>query len=174
MPHNAHSSDVLEVSPTLGCGRVVHLPRRAVLASASVMVDCSIVRSWLVFPPLGGRPCPFSTRPYPRSPFSSRIRSSMRRRWQVRRSSPAIAAERSMSTTMTFAPSSSGRQDHAALAVLLGLNGLRVSEACGTNVEDLAYARGHRTLRIRGNGNKPATDRTRPDPTRGVAARLPS
>ena len=28
-------------------------------------------------------------------------------------------------------------RDHAALAVLLGLNGLRVSEACATNVEDL-------------------------------------
>ncbi len=47
-------------------------------------------------------------------------------------------------------------QDHAALAVLLGLNGLRVSEACGTNVEDLAFDRGHRTLRIVGKGNKPA------------------
>ena len=46
---------------------------------------------------------------------------------------------------------------HAALAVLLGLNGLRVSEACGTNVEDLAFQRGHRTLRILGKGNKPAT-----------------
>ena len=48
-------------------------------------------------------------------------------------------------------------RDHAALAVLLGLNGLRVSEACGTNVEDLAFERGHRTLRILGKGNKPAT-----------------
>ena len=47
--------------------------------------------------------------------------------------------------------------DHAALAVLLGLNGLRVSEACGTNVEDLGCQRGHRTLRILGKGNKPAT-----------------
>lgn len=46
--------------------------------------------------------------------------------------------------------------DHAALAVLLGLNGLRVSEACGTNVEDLAFDRGHRTLRIIGKGHKPA------------------
>ena len=46
--------------------------------------------------------------------------------------------------------------DHAALAVLLGLNGLRVSEACGTNVEDLGLERGHRTLRIMGKGNKPA------------------
>ena len=48
-------------------------------------------------------------------------------------------------------------RDHAALAVLLGLNGLRVSEACATNVEDLGHERGHRTLRIIGKGNKPAT-----------------
>ena len=45
---------------------------------------------------------------------------------------------------------------HAALGVLLGRNGLRVSEACGTNVEDLGFQRGHRTLRIVGKGNKPA------------------
>jgi integrase/recombinase XerD len=45
---------------------------------------------------------------------------------------------------------------HAALAVLLGLNGLRVSEACSTNIEDLGLERGHRTLRILGKGNKPA------------------
>src|SRR5262245_34152785 len=48
-------------------------------------------------------------------------------------------------------------RDHAALAVLLGLNGLRVSEACATNIEDLAFQRGHRTLAILGKGNKPAT-----------------
>ncbi|MGO8859280.1 MAG: tyrosine-type recombinase/integrase [Acidimicrobiales bacterium] len=47
-------------------------------------------------------------------------------------------------------------RDHAALAVLLGLNGLRVSEACATNAEDLGFNRGHRTLRIIGKGNKPA------------------
>ncbi|MGF1600308.1 MAG: tyrosine-type recombinase/integrase [Acidimicrobiales bacterium] len=41
---------------------------------------------------------------------------------------------------------------HQALAVLLGLNGLRVSEACATNVEDLAVERGHRTLRVVGKG----------------------
>ena len=45
---------------------------------------------------------------------------------------------------------------HAALAVLLGLNGLRVTEACTTNIENLAFERGHRTLRIVGKGNKPA------------------
>jgi integrase len=48
-------------------------------------------------------------------------------------------------------------RDHAALAVLLGLNGLRVSEACASNVEDLGLERGHRTLRILGKGDKPAT-----------------
>ena len=47
--------------------------------------------------------------------------------------------------------------DHAALAVLLGLNGLRVSEACATNVEDLGIQRGHRILSIVGKGNQPAT-----------------
>lgn len=45
---------------------------------------------------------------------------------------------------------------HAALGALLGLNGLRVSEACATNIEDLGFERGHRTLRILGKGNKPA------------------
>ena len=45
---------------------------------------------------------------------------------------------------------------HAALAVLLGLNGLRVGEACGTNIEDLGYERGHRIMLIVGKGNKPA------------------
>jgi integrase/recombinase XerD len=45
---------------------------------------------------------------------------------------------------------------HAAPAVLLGLNGLRVSEACGGHVEDLGFERGHRILRIVGKGNKPA------------------
>ena len=45
---------------------------------------------------------------------------------------------------------------HAPLAVLLGLNGLRVSEACSTDIENLGFERGHRTLRIVGKGNKAA------------------
>ena len=45
---------------------------------------------------------------------------------------------------------------HAALAVLLGLNGLRVSEACGANIESLGFERGHRTLHIIGKGHRPA------------------
>ena len=45
---------------------------------------------------------------------------------------------------------------HAVLAVLLGLNGLRVSEACSTDIAVLAFEHGHRMLRIVGKGNKPA------------------
>jgi len=44
----------------------------------------------------------------------------------------------------------------AALAVLLGLNGLRAREACDTDIGDLGFDRGHRTLRIIGKGSKPA------------------
>jgi site-specific recombinase XerD len=39
-----------------------------------------------------------------------------------------------------------GDHAHAALAVLVGLNGLRVSEACDTNIEDMGMERGHRVL----------------------------
>jgi integrase/recombinase XerD len=60
-------------------------------------------------------------------------------------------------------------QDHAALAVLLGLNGLRVSEACGTNIEDIAFDRGHRTLRILGKGSKPAVIPLVPRAARTIA-----
>jgi integrase/recombinase XerD len=48
-----------------------------------------------------------------------------------------------------------GAVDHA-LACLLGLLGLRVSEACSIDIEDLGLERGHRTLHIVGKGNKPA------------------
>lgn len=48
--------------------------------------------------------------------------------------------------------------DHSALATLLGLCGLRVSEACSVKVGDFAeYERGHRVLRLVGKGGKPAT-----------------
>ena len=39
----------------------------------------------------------------------------------------------------------SNPRDHA-LAALLAMNGLRVSEACNANIEDLAIERGHQTL----------------------------
>ena len=49
----------------------------------------------------------------------------------------------------------SGRNDHA-LACLLALNALRVSEACGAELSGLALANGHRVVRVVGKGNQPA------------------
>jgi hypothetical protein len=46
-------------------------------------------------------------------------------------------------------------RDHA-LSSLLALNGLRISEALGADVEDLDFDRGHRTLRIVRKGGKHA------------------
>lgn len=46
----------------------------------------------------------------------------------------------------------------AALITLLGMLGLRVSEACNVRIEDIhGLARGHRTLSVEGKGRKPAT-----------------
>ena len=50
----------------------------------------------------------------------------------------------------------SGGRDHA-LACLLALNGLRISEALGADIESLDVNRGHRTLFIRRKGGKTAT-----------------
>jgi site-specific recombinase XerD len=44
-----------------------------------------------------------------------------------------------------------------ALVLLLGLNGLRISEALGGDVTDLSSERGHRVLRIKRKGGKTAT-----------------
>ena len=47
-------------------------------------------------------------------------------------------------------------RDHA-LACLLALNGLRISEALGADIDNLDFNRGHRTLFIHRKGNKTAT-----------------
>jgi site-specific recombinase XerD len=46
--------------------------------------------------------------------------------------------------------------DTCALANLLGMLGLRVSEACHVDIEDLGEQRGHRIVQILGKGAKPA------------------
>ena len=60
-----------------------------------------------------------------------------------------------------------GGRDHA-LACLLGLNGLRVSEACNANVENLAFERGHRTLIIDRKGGKRALIPLAPRTSRAI------
>lgn len=49
-----------------------------------------------------------------------------------------------------------GGRDHA-LMCLLALNGLRISEALGAQIENLEYQRGHRTLFVHRKGHKTAT-----------------
>ncbi|MEM8621820.1 MAG: tyrosine-type recombinase/integrase [Actinomycetota bacterium] len=49
-----------------------------------------------------------------------------------------------------------GGRDHA-LACLLALNGLRISEALGADINDLDQNRGHRTLFVHRKGGKTAT-----------------
>ena len=49
-----------------------------------------------------------------------------------------------------------GGRDHA-LMCLLALNGLRISEALGADIDNLEYQRGHRTLFIHRKGHKTAT-----------------
>jgi site-specific recombinase XerD len=57
-----------------------------------------------------------------------------------------------------------GARDHALIS-LLALNGLRVSEAIGANVEHLGLERGHRTLTITRKGGKQARYRGPPPGT---------
>ncbi len=61
----------------------------------------------------------------------------------------------------------SGPRDHA-LACLLALNGLRVSEALGTNVDDLGLERGHHTLQVQRKGGNTVTVPLAPRTARSV------
>lgn len=59
------------------------------------------------------------------------------------------------------------RREHA-LASLLALNGLRVSEALNADIDDLGFERGHHTLRITRKGGKHATIPLAPRTARAV------
>jgi integrase/recombinase XerD len=58
-------------------------------------------------------------------------------------------------------------RDHA-LASLLALNGLRISEALGTDIADLDFERGHRTLKIVRKGGKHVTIPLAPRTSRAI------
>jgi integrase/recombinase XerD len=58
--------------------------------------------------------------------------------------------------TDLLAPAESEGGDAYALTCLVGLNGLRVSEACNADVTDLGGSRYQPTLQIMGKGDKPA------------------
>src|SRR4051794_1252891 len=77
------------------------------------------------------------------------------RRPRVGQDSPTLGLDRHELTRLLDAAEAAGPRDHA-LVCLLALNGLRVSEACGADVGDLAEQRGHRVLRIVRKGDVPA------------------
>lgn len=81
--------------------------------------------------------------------------------------SHAVGLDRNELGAFLVAAGLSSARDHA-LASLLGLNGLRISEALGANIEDLGLERGHRTLVVRRKGGKVVTIPLAPRTARAV------
>jgi integrase len=77
------------------------------------------------------------------------------RRPKVSPDSQALGLDRLQLGSLVALARGSGPMD-AALITLLGLCGLRVSEACAVDLEDFGTERGHRNLHIIGKGGKPA------------------
>jgi len=69
--------------------------------------------------------------------------------------------------TMLVTAGLAGGRDHALIS-LLALNGLRVSEATGANIEKLGLERGHRTLTILRKGGKTVTIPLAPRTARAI------
>jgi site-specific recombinase XerD len=78
------------------------------------------------------------------------------RRPRVSDESPRLGVDRGGMRALLDVAQASGRRDHA-LACLLALNGLRISETLAADVTDLGHERGHRTLRLRRKGGKRQT-----------------
>ncbi|MHB8490623.1 MAG: tyrosine-type recombinase/integrase [Solirubrobacteraceae bacterium] len=79
------------------------------------------------------------------------------RRPQVSMESNTLGLDREEIGRFIYTAEASGRPSQYALACLLALNGLRVSEVCDASISDLGVKRGHRVLEIVGKGDKPAT-----------------
>jgi integrase len=104
----------------------------------------------------------------PKKKGSSRTRpryTSADRASTTNRTPPAWTATRS--APFSSQPDSADRRTHALLS-LLALNGLRVSEAIGADIEQLGLERGHRTLTIHRKGGKIVTIPLAPRTARAV------
>jgi integrase/recombinase XerD len=91
------------------------------------------------------------------------------RRPKVSQESTRLGLDRAEVGAFLVEAGVSGGNDHA-LACLLALNALRVSEACGADLSDLALANGHRVVRVVGKGNQPALIPLAPRTSRAVDA----
>ncbi len=81
--------------------------------------------------------------------------------------SHAVGLDRNELGAFLVAAGLASPQDHA-LASLLALNGLRISEALGANIENLGLERGHRTLLVHRKGGKTVTIPLAPRTARAV------
>ena len=81
--------------------------------------------------------------------------------------SHAIGLDRNEIGAMLVAAGLAGARDHALIS-LLALNGLRVSEAIGARIENLALERGHRTLTVLRKGGKTVTMPLAPRTARAI------
>ncbi len=75
------------------------------------------------------------------------------RRPKLSYESNAVGLDRNELGALLVQAGLAGGRDHALLC-LLALNGLRISEALGANIEDIGLQRGHRTLTVRRKGGK--------------------
>ena len=81
--------------------------------------------------------------------------------------SHATGLDRNEVGAMLVAAGLASARDHALIS-LLALNGLRVSEALGTDIENLGLGRGHRTLTILRKGGKVVTVPLAPRTARAI------
>jgi integrase/recombinase XerD len=89
------------------------------------------------------------------------------RRPKVRPESTMTGLDRNQLGLFLVEAGLSNARDHA-LACLLSLNGLRVSEALGADIGDMGLERGHHTLRITRKGGKAALAPLAPSTARTV------
>ena len=100
-----------------------------------------VCRRWRVLPLRGrGRPAVAVAR-RPRAPPAHRLRV------------PRTGLDRNEVGSLLVAAGLASARDHALIS-LLAINGLRVSEALGANIEALGIERGHRTLTVVRKGGK--------------------
>lgn len=93
------------------------------------------------------------------------------RRPRVADDSPRLGVDRAGIRALLSAGERSTARDHALLC-LLALNGVRISEALGTEVTDLSTERGHRTLLLHRKGGKRQTVALAPRTAEAISAML--
>jgi integrase/recombinase XerD len=76
------------------------------------------------------------------------------RRPTVPAESPTLGLSHLQFEAMLSAAKSSSNERDFALVAMLGLLGLRIFEATGSNIDDLGEEHGHRVLRVHGKGDK--------------------